>query len=221
MKIAALLLIGFCAGAGAETFSAKVIAVIDGDTVIVQHANRKTTLRLAGIDAPEKAQPWGSESRGALSQLVMHKDVRVTTKTVDDYGRVVAMLEVGGLNGTARINVNEAQLRSGMAWEYSRYHADKMLIALQAEAQRARLGLWRQAHPQPPWEFRKGQAGLGAGAATSPPAAANPACGNKRYCSQMVSCEEATFYLKQCGHKKLDKNGDGVPCENLCNPKAR
>ena len=209
MKIAALLLIGFCAGAGAETFSAKVIAVIDGDTVIVQHANRKTTLRLAGIDAPEKAQPWGSESRGALSQLVMHKDVRVTTKTVDDYGRVVALLQIG------RINVNEEQLRRGMAWEYSYYHSDKALIALQAEAQGARRGLWANASPTPPWEFRKTHA------PTRELDAATSACGKKRYCSQMVSCEEAKFYFTQCRIKSLDKNGDGVPCENLCRPKIK
>jgi endonuclease YncB( thermonuclease family) len=201
--------------ARAETFSAKVISVIDGDTVMVQQGNKKTTVRLAGIDAPEKRQPWGSESRSALTKLVLRKEVRVTTTAIDAYGRVVAILEVGGAFGAASINVNEAQIRSGMAWEYSHYHADKTLIALQSEAQRARLGLWQQMNPQPPWEFRKGQTGMPA------PAQANPACGSKRYCSQMVSCEEATFYLTQCGAKKLDKNGDGVPCENLCDPKSR
>jgi endonuclease YncB( thermonuclease family) len=194
----------------AETFTATVIAVLDGDTVIVQQGPKKTTVRLAGIDAPEKAQPWGSESRGALTKMVLRKEVRVTTKTVDDYGRVVALLETSGAKGAEQINVNEAQIRSGMAWEYSRYHGDAALVALQTEAQRARLGLWRQVNPQPPWEFRKGHASGPA------PAQSNPGCGGKRYCSQMVSCEEATFYLKQCGNKKLDKNGDGVPCENLC-----
>jgi endonuclease YncB( thermonuclease family) len=205
----------FAGNTCAETFTANVVAVIDGDTVIVQQGHKKTTVRLAGIDAPEKVQPWGAESRGALTKLVLRKEVRVTTKTVDNYGRVVAILERGGGNGTAPINVNEAQLRSGMAWEYSHYHADKALIALQAEAQRARLGLWQQVNPQPPWEFRKSQPG------TRVPAQTNPACGNKRYCSQMVSCDEAKFYLTQCGNKKLDKNGDGVPCESLCNPKLR
>lgn len=41
-------------------------------------------------------------------------------------------------------------------------------------------------------------------------------CGSKRYCTQMTSCAEARFYLKQCGLRKLDKDGDGVPCESLC-----
>ncbi len=208
-------LLGMClmANACAETFIATVVAVIDGDTVIVRHGHKKTTVRLAGIDAPEKNQRWGTESRGALSRLVLRKDVRVTTKTVDDYGRVVALLEMGDANGAAPLNVNEAQIRRGMAWEYSRHHNDKTLMALQAEAKRARLGLWQQSNPQPPWEFRKGQ--------VRAPPPANPGCGSKRYCSQMVSCEEATFYLKQCGLRKLDKNDDGVPCENLCRPPPR
>jgi endonuclease YncB( thermonuclease family) len=208
LKIVALLLIWCCAGASAETFTAKVIAVIDGDTVIVQQGNKKTTVRLTGIDAPEKTQPFGPASRAALQALVLRKEVRVITKAIDDYGRTVGIVEAGGLN------VNEEQLRRGMAWEYSHFHADKALIALQAEAQRTRMGLWSQANPQPPWEFRKSQAG-------AEQASAKPGCGNKRYCSQMASCEEAKFYLVQCGLKKLDKNGDGLPCESLCKPKLQ
>lgn len=41
-------------------------------------------------------------------------------------------------------------------------------------------------------------------------------CGKKLYCKQMTSCQEATYYLKHCGLKKLDQDGDGVPCENVC-----
>ena len=191
----------------AESFVAQVIVVLDGDTVMVLHANKKTTIRLAGIDAPEKRQPYGPASRDSLASMVLRKDVRVTTNTVDDYGRVVAILAVD------QLNVNEEQLRRGMAWEYSHYHSDKALIALQAEAQRARRGLWASANPTPPWEFRKTHT------PTRAVEVADSACGKKRYCSQMVSCEEARFYLTQCRVKTLDKNGDGVPCENLCKPK--
>jgi endonuclease YncB( thermonuclease family) len=191
---------------GAETFTAQVIAVLDGDTLTVLHNNKKIIVRLAGIDAPEKLQSYGTASRDALATLVLRKTVRVVTKAVDDYGRVVALLEVD------RINVNEEQLRRGMAWEYSRYHSDKALLALQAAAQHARRGLWAQKNPVPPWEFRKTHS-------QSREPNVSTACGKKHYCSQMVSCEEARFYFTQCRVKTLDKNGDGVPCENLCRPK--
>lgn len=41
-------------------------------------------------------------------------------------------------------------------------------------------------------------------------------CGSKRYCTQMQSCSEAIFYLKECHLTRLDKDGDGIPCESIC-----
>jgi micrococcal nuclease len=194
--------------AGAETYTAQVIAVLDGDTVMVMRDNRKITLRLAGIDAPEKQQAYGITSRDALAALVLRKSVRVTTQAVDEYGRGIALLQAG------RINVNEELVRRGLAWEYSHYHSNKTLLVLQLHAQAARRGLWAEANPVPPWTYRKGQAPAGKQAAS------RPACGSKHYCSQMLSCEEATFYFTQCHVKTLDKNGNGLPCENLCRSKA-
>jgi len=58
-----------------------------------------------------------------------------------------------------------------------------------------------------------------AGSGASQPAASVPAtftCGTKRTCREMDSCEEATFYLTQCGRKRLDGNKDGVACNSLC-----
>lgn len=210
MRRLAWLLLLWCLplAAGAETYTAQVIAVLDGDTVMVMRDNRKITMRLAGIDAPEKQQAFGMASRDALAGLVLRKTVHVTTKAVDDYGRVIALLDVG------RVNVNEELLRRGLAWEYSQYHSNKNLLALQSRAQAARRGLWAAAHPVPPWTYRKAQAPAGKQAAVA------KACGSKHYCSQMLSCEEATFYFTQCHVKTLDKNGNGLPCENLCRSKA-
>lgn len=47
------------------------------------------------------------------------------------------------------------------------------------------------------------------------------ACGTKRYCTQMTSCEEAMFHFQVCGLTRLDGDGDGVPCERLCGPGPR
>ena len=190
------------------TFAAQVVAVIDGDTIVVMQDNRaKTHVRLAGIDAPEKTQAYGEVSRDALGAMLLRKTVSITTTAVDEYGRTIAVVTLGNMN------INAEQVRQGRAWEYSLHHTDKAMMALQAETQRARRGLWADANPQPPWDYRK------AHPAVQDAPSAGPACGKKHYCSQMQSCEEAKFYLTQCRVKTLDKDGDGVPCENLCNPK--
>lgn len=44
----------------------------------------------------------------------------------------------------------------------------------------------------------------------------DPRCQGKRFCKDMTTCEEARFYLATCGWKRLDHDGDGVPCEALC-----
>ncbi len=229
------MLFGYAAAAAhAEEFTARVVVVIDGDTVMVvrdcsrpqapeagapQHcaANLPQKIRLAEIDAPEKDQPGGEESRQALAHTALKKQVRVQVEAVDKYQRLVAHLSING------VSVNEAQVRSGMAWEYSGYHRNQAYLALQEEAQHARRGLWAQSHPIPPWEWRKTHQSDAPALARSHPRPAqgpdNHPCGNKQHCSQMRSCAEAKFYLEHCGLKSLDGNGDGVPCENLCSLK--
>ena len=211
----------------AEEFYAKVIAVLDGDTVLVLREGGGTAvgnpsashlrgtrgdnglvkIRMAEIDAPEKDQEYGRASRQSLSELALKKLVHVNSQAVDNYGRLVAHLVVDGRS------VNEEQVRRGMAWEYSNYHSNKVYIALQGEAQQARRGLWAQANNTPPWQWRKTHTIV-----QSPQHAAahGYSCGSKRHCAQMSSCDEAIFYLTHCGVKLLDKNGNGVPCESLC-----
>lgn len=197
----------------AEEFDARVIAVMDGDTVLVLRGDQRIKVRLVNIDAPEKAQPFGAESREALVKLVLQKQVQVRNQAMDNYGRMVAELSVGGRS------VNEEQVRRGMAWEYSHFHRNRKYLALQSEAQLARRGLWGQKGvPQSPEQWRKAHPDSRDHAARDKPASVqrDPACGRKFQCSQMNSCEEAKFYLLQCGVKSLDGNGDGLPCEELC-----
>lgn len=189
----------------AEVFNASVIAVMDGDSVLVLRDNKKIKVRLANIDAPEMAQPYGKESRLALVKLILKKQVHISSRAVDTYGRLIAELTVSG------INVNAEMVRSGMAWEYSHFHRDKNYLALQTEAQQARRGLWGESgQPVQPEQWRKLHP------TTTHVKPRNPACGKKQRCAQMYSCEEAKFYLLQCGMKSLDANMDGVPCESLC-----
>lgn len=223
LRCLACALLFFIGGiAEAADFSGKVLAVLDGDTLLVLRNNRPAKVRLAEIDAPEKMQTFGETSRRSLSDMVLGKQVKVSSQAVDKYGRMVAHL---GLNG---LDVNAEQIRRGMAWEYSHFHGNKALVALQEEAKQVPRGLWALSNPTPPWEWRKlhpnitGDQPHAVNLSNATPAAATPPgadCGSKKYCSKMASCEEARHYLTQCGIKTLDGNSDGVPCEKLCSPK--
>ncbi len=203
-----LLLLLLCLSnlAYAEDFSAKVVAVMDGDTVLVRRASSLVKIRLVEIDAPEKAQLFGDASKRALSDMVLGKQVNVSSQALDQYGRTLGHVRIGSLD------VNAEQIRRGMAWEYSNFHSNRALIALQAQAKKAQLGLWSQSNPTPPWEWRKQHPN------DLPHAAPLLGCAKKR-CAEMISCEEAKYALTQCGVKTLDGDGDGVPCETLCGGK--
>ncbi|WP_324612656.1 excalibur calcium-binding domain-containing protein [Campylobacter anatolicus] len=44
---------------------------------------------------------------------------------------------------------------------------------------------------------------------------------SKRYCKQMASCAEAYHYLNNCNRSSFDRDGDGVPCENVCKDRKK
>ena len=214
-----LLLVCLFNTALAEEFYAKIIVVIDGDTVVIRRASGLLKIRLAEIDAPEKGQPFGEESKQSLSNMVLRKQVKVESRAADKYGRMVATLHAGGLD------VNTEQVRRGMAWEY---HGSKELSFVQQEAKNSSRGLWAQSNPIPPWDWRNQHPNTWSGSASPSPGGGHKkttlpdsSCGEKRRCSQMSSCEEAQFYLNVCGVKKLDRNHDGVPCDKLCGEKKR
>jgi micrococcal nuclease len=196
-----------------------VIAVMDGDTVMVLRDGQKIKVRLANIDAPEKDQPFGQQSRDSLLEMVGKRQVQIDSQAVDQYGRIVGLISADGRN------VNQEQVRRGMAWEYSHYHSDKTYVSLQSAARQAHRGLWAQSSPQAPWQWRKAHPSVKPVPHANRHAASGPAtpvmlydmeCGKKRRCSQMVSCDEAYFYFTFCGVTTLDGNHDGVPCEDSC-----
>ncbi|QQS55105.1 MAG: thermonuclease family protein [Candidatus Competibacteraceae bacterium] len=193
----------------AAEFGGRVVGVSDGDTLTVRtDDNRRVRVRLAGIDAPEHDQPYGSAATRSLAGLALNRVVRVRVVAEDDYGRTVGAVRSGGRD------LDAEQVRRGMAWVYRRYARSRRLYALEAEAKQARRGLWADSNPIPPWDWRHG----GKTSKPSPPASpsASSRCGTKRTCGEMTSCEEARFYLDRCGVKRLDRDKDGVPCEALC-----
>ena len=113
------------------------------------HDGRPVTLRLADIDCPELAQAFGPEARDETARLVEGREVTVQVMTRDRYGRRVAVV----LLPDGR-SVNRRLVESGLAWRFDRYCEDPEMEKLQAEAREARRGLWSDAQPVPPWEFR-------------------------------------------------------------------
>ena len=130
--------------------SGRVVGVHDGDTLTVLTAgNVQLKIRLVEIDAPEIKQPFGQQSKQALSALVFGKDVEIRATGKDRYGRTLARVFVDGAD------VNLAMVKAGMAWRFDKYSKDGAFQTAQEEAQKVRRGLWADVAPVAPWEWRK------------------------------------------------------------------
>jgi endonuclease YncB( thermonuclease family) len=134
---------------GAELVG-RVVAIADGDTLTILVSRQQIRVRLTDIDAPERRQPFGTRSRQSLSEICAGKDARVESRGADRYGRTLGRVTCAG------VDANDEQVRRGMAWVYVKYAPkDSLLYALQAEARAAMHGLWQDARPVPPWEWRR------------------------------------------------------------------
>ena len=142
-----------------EESLAKVIAVLDGDTVLLMRTDVVSKppifykLRLADIDAPEKDQDYGEQAKQALAQLVLHQQVHVTTVATDSYGREIGWITLEPGAGPA-LAVNTELVKRGWAWARSRSRSPQLHDA-QQEAQQEGRGLWAMPNAIPPWIWRK------------------------------------------------------------------
>ena len=156
MKYLSLLALLFSLTCQAATFEGLVVGIVNGDTITVLDARKvRHKIHLAGIEAPRKFQAYGQRAKDSLSSLVFRLQVTVQTSKRDQYGQELGKVLVGGRDASLE------QIKSGYAW-HSKAHegaqspADrKAYAAAQAEAKMQRVGLWRDAHPVPPWEFGK------------------------------------------------------------------
>ncbi|AKH39640.1 hypothetical protein AAW31_13235 [Nitrosomonas communis] len=138
--------------AAAQEHIGRVVGVSDGDTLtIIDNRKQQIKVRLAEIDTPESAQPYGTRAKQALSQLVYGKTVWVKVRDIDRYGRTVGRVYEGD------IDVNAEMVRIGAAWVYRKYASDQNLYTLEKQARQNKSGLWSlpEAQQVPPWEWRK------------------------------------------------------------------
>lgn len=139
---------------GAE-IAGRVVGVSDGDTITVLDNQRvQHKVRLQGIDAPEKKQPFGQRSKEHLSNQVFNRFVTVQYEKRDRYQRLVGKVMHDG------VDVNLGMVSVGFAWHYKEYEKEQSFAdraayaAAEDDARRARRGLWADPRPVPPWEFR-------------------------------------------------------------------
>lgn len=220
-----VMIMAICCLQLAAATACRVTAVSDGDTLKCLQGWREVTLRLSQIDAPEREQAYGQRARAALAARVFGRSVTVEYHETDKYGRQVVRLWLDD------VDINLAQVQDGWAWAYRDYLKEPHYVSAENTARLARRGLWADAAPIRPQDWRRGSRRPYRLPSPDEPVAANPGqrtpaspatpapafqCGHKNRCSQMSSCAEAQFYLQQCGVKKLDGNNDGIPCAALC-----
>lgn len=133
-------------------WTGKVVGITDGDTIKVLHDHQEVKIRLHGVDTPEKKQAYGNAAKKATAKLTAGKIVKVEQTDTDRYHRTVAIITVAG------VNVNQALVQSGYAWVYPKYCKQEFCrdwLKLEEQAKKARIGLWKDSNPEPPWIWRK------------------------------------------------------------------
>lgn len=136
------------------------LEVHDGDSFVFRAADgARIRVRLSGVDAPEHDQPHAERARRGLRELLRDARIRLEPVKRDPFDRLVA--RASARRGDApESDVALAQLRAGLAWHFTRYRDDQSAtdFALYARAEQqaraARIGLWEDAAPEPPWAFR-------------------------------------------------------------------
>lgn len=133
----------------------RVVHVHDGDSLTVVDQGKKLRLRLAGIDAPELAQPYGWKALRSLSRLCRGREATVVERGKDDDGRLIASVTCVDEAGK-KIDASAEQVRKGLAWVFRTYlPLGSPLYEMETSARLTQRGLWRDQDPVPPWEWRK------------------------------------------------------------------
>ena len=133
-----------------QRFPVTVVGITDGDTFTVINRDKlQLKVRIIGIDAPEKNQAYGSKAKQALSDLIFKKQIEIDVQYQEKWGRFAA--KVYTADGQ---DVGLLMLQQGMAWHNVNYDKTASYSAAEKTARAAKKGLWKDANPVAPWEFR-------------------------------------------------------------------
>ena len=133
-----------------------IVGVADGDTLTLLDANKtQHRIRIDGIDAPERTQPYGERAKQSLAALAHGRAASADCPKVDRYGRAVCRVYIDG------IDVGLEQIRRGLAWHYARYAHEQRerernaYAKAEHDARLSQIGLWSFNDPTPPWDYRR------------------------------------------------------------------
>ncbi len=147
--------------AGAE-LTGRVLSVPDSDVLELQTEDKKTfRVRLNGIDAPELEQPFGMQTKERLTKLVGEKMVRVVTQGEDRTGQIIGdvYFKSDKSADSDDVHLNVDMVANGFAWHFVRVAPDnKPLAESEKQARDKKAGLWSEADPVAPWDWRKQKA---------------------------------------------------------------
>jgi endonuclease YncB( thermonuclease family) len=135
-----------------DSFSGKVVSVVDGDTINIMHGDTKEKVIFFGIDCPEIGQDFGDQARKFTDDRCYHQVVTIEDHGKDSKGRTIGVVMLA--DGT---NLNQDLVKQGLAWWSDKYAPnDATLKQLHANAKSQKIGLWSAPNPVPPWIFRNG-----------------------------------------------------------------
>ena len=196
-----------------------MVGISDGDTLTCLKERTQIKVRLLHIDAPESSQPFGNKAKQALSNLAFKKQVTLQSIGYDKYGRVLAVVY------DRNVNINLKLVEQGIAWAYRQ--TQLIYEQTQEQARSRRIGLWNDTRPIEPTEWRKTK-GIGYQRSNDSNVVqtykpeyfgvmSGVDCSQKLTCKDFRHYTEAERYFRQCNAKRLDGDGDNIPCNSLYN----
>lgn len=150
----AIFLMSVCAATtGLAAQNCLIVGVADGDTLTARcgaaGSYKQLKIRLSEIDSPEDKQAFGARSKQSLSDLCFQQQASITGDKLDKYGRTLARVECRGKDAAMH------QVQSGMAWAFTKHLTDQAIKSAEGVARAGRAGLWADAGPVAPWEWRQ------------------------------------------------------------------
>lgn len=224
--------------------SALVTSVVDGDTLKLTIDENTETIRMIGINSPEKGACFYNEAKDRLTEIALDKEVKVeldpTQGERDKYDRLLAYIWIG------ERNLNQQMIREGLAREYTydeSYKYQKDFLDASSVAIKQNLGIhgascaceqneelarnctscniatitfsnWDCTSYQRELVDTDCTIGCSEEDLATPPTEFQCDCSKK--CTQFSSCEEAQYQLEICGCTGIDGDGDGLACDAVC-----